>query len=241
MTRLSIKSKPRRATSKPSSGAAQPAVTGDAVTGRRRGRPAGLALDRSDLILSAALRVFASQGYASTGLKEIARATGITRPAIYHYYRSKSQLLFEAVTHALGQLIARLRQLDPAAFASHGQHLEALVRAQAIFEVESSGVTPFIDSVLYGPMSKTAELTGAQRQELRRMQRELVDIYRTVLRRGAASGELDVRSSTVTAFSILGMVSHLAVWFRSGGQLSSTDVAALMAQLARRLTRREPS
>lgn len=204
-------------------------------SGRRRGRPSGSVLDRRDLILTAALKLFAVRGYERTGLHDVARATGITRPAIYHYYSSKGQLLFEAVGFALGQLVSRLRQVEGSAFTSRAQHIATLVRMQAAFEIELRGVTPFMDSVLYGPLRDVTELTPAQKAELRNSQRELVQIYRKVLQEGRASGELDVSSPTVTAFSILGMVSHLAVWYREQGELSSDAVASMMGELAQRL------
>jgi AcrR family transcriptional regulator len=203
--------------------------------GRRRGRPAGTTLDRRDLILTAALKLFAVQGYERTGLKDIARATGITHPAIYHYYRSKGQLLFEAVTFALGQLVTRLRQVDPGNFHSQADYLRTLVRINSSFEVELRGVTPFINTVLYGGLRDVADLTASQKNDLRALQRDLVEIYRKALQAGASNGEFDVRSTAVTAFSILGMVSHLAVWYRDDGKLSSDAVATLMGELAHRL------
>lgn len=225
MTRESIKKSKR-----PKAAAAAPRPSG-----RRRGRPSGNVLDRRDLILTAALKLFAVRGYERTGLHDVARAIGITRPAIYHYYSSKGQLLFEAVGFALGQLISRLRQADASAFSSRAQHLGTLARMQAAFEIELRGVTPFLDSVLYGPLRDVTELTPAQKTELRNLQRELVEIYRKVLQDGKGSGELDVSSPTVTAFSILGMVSHLAVWYREDGELSSDAVATLIGELAQRL------
>jgi len=213
----------------------RPARPAPATGARRRGRPAGSALDRRDLILTAALKLFAVQGYERTGLKDIARATGITHPAIYHYYRSKGQLLFEAVTFALGQLVSRLRQVDPANFHKKADYLRTLVRINSLFEVELRGVTPFINTVLYGPLRDVTDLTTSQKNDLRTLQRDLVGIYRKVLEAGAASGEFEVRSTAVTAFSILGMVSHLAVWYRDDGKLSSDAVATLMAELAQRL------
>ncbi|WP_129647896.1 TetR/AcrR family transcriptional regulator [Peristeroidobacter agariperforans] len=225
MTRESIKKSKQGKAAAP---AARP-------SGRRRGRPSGNVLDRRDLILTAALKLFAVRGYERTGLHDVARATGITRPAIYHYYNSKGQLLFEAVGFALGQLMNRLRQVDASAFTHPAQHLAMLVRMQASFEIELRGVTPFMDSVLYGPLRDVAELTAAQKTELRNSQRQLVEIYRKVLQDGKASGALDVSSPTVTAFSILGMVSHLAVWYREEGELTSEAVATLMSELAQRL------
>jgi AcrR family transcriptional regulator len=227
MTNLSIKKKAR-----PKRDAGRHVVP---VGARRRGRPAGTPLDRRDLILTAALKLFAVQGYERTALKDIARATGITHPAIYHYYQSKGQLLFEAVNYGLGQLVNRLRQVDAAAFKHRSAYLATLVRIQALFEVELRGITPFIDSVLYGPLRDLGDLSAAQKNELRALQRELVGIYRRVLQEGIGSGEFQVRNAAVTAFSILGMVSHLAVWYREGAELSSDAVAAHMGELAERL------
>ena len=232
MTKVSIKTSAR---ARKDAGAARAKSAAASNGGRRRGRPTGTVLDRRDLILSAALKLFAVRGYERTGLHDVARATGITRPAIYHYYCSKGQLLFEAVTYGLGQLVTRLRQVDASAFNRPSRHLATLVRIQALFEIESRGVTPFIDSVLYGPLRDVADLSSAQKTELRALQRELVEIYRRVLQDGASSGEFDAGNVAVTAFSILGMVSHLAVWYREGGELSSDAVATLMGELAQRL------
>lgn len=233
MTRVSIKNSGRSRNAS--------AATLVRKGGRQRGRPTGNVLDRRDLLLSAALKLFAVQGYERTGLADVARVTGITRPAVYHYYRSKGQLLFEAVAYGLGQLIARLRQVDGGAFSSRAQHLVTLVRIQANYEIESRGVTPFMDSVLYGPLRDVADLSAPQKTELRDLQRSLVEIYRQVLQDGAAAGEFDVRNPTVAAFSILGMVSHLAVWYREGGELSSESVAGLMGEFARRLAGPPPT
>lgn len=201
----------------------------------KRGRPARTVLDRRDLIIPAALRLFAVQGYERTGLKDIAKAAGVTHPALYHYYQSKGQLVFEAVTFAMGQLISRLRVVDANAFATRSKYLAELVRVQAAFEIESSGISPFINSVLYGPLRVLEDLTPAQKAGLRALQRELVEIYNKVLRDGVANKEFELRSTTAAAFSILGMVSHLAMWFKPGGELSADAVAALLGQLTQRM------
>ena len=36
-----------------------------------------------------ATRLFADRGFAGTSLQDIADATGLTRPALYHYFGSK--------------------------------------------------------------------------------------------------------------------------------------------------------
>ncbi|MFZ3070277.1 MAG: TetR/AcrR family transcriptional regulator [Anaerolineaceae bacterium] len=45
------------------------------------------------IILETALQFFAALGYEATGTQEICDASGITKPTLYHYFRSKQGLI----------------------------------------------------------------------------------------------------------------------------------------------------
>ena len=47
--------------------------------------------------MAAATNLFAERGFAGTNLQDIAEATGLTRPALYHYFKSKESLLSRLV------------------------------------------------------------------------------------------------------------------------------------------------
>jgi TetR/AcrR family transcriptional regulator len=71
-----------------------------------RGRAPGYDAQR-ETILAQAAELFARQGFVGTSMNEVATACGMSKPALYHYVRDKSQLLFEiATTH-----VARLHAL----------------------------------------------------------------------------------------------------------------------------------
>lgn len=50
-----------------------------------------------DRILTSAIELWASRGYDSTGLREIAELCGIRQPSLYHHFDSKAELLYAAV------------------------------------------------------------------------------------------------------------------------------------------------
>lgn len=57
-----------------------------------------------------ALELFTSQGYAATGLGQVAERLGITRPAVYHHFGSKEELLTDSylgLRRALDDIAAR--------------------------------------------------------------------------------------------------------------------------------------
>ena len=51
-------------------------------------------------IKAAAVRLFASRGYANTSLEDVATAAGFTKGAVYYYFKSKENLLL-SVLHAI--------------------------------------------------------------------------------------------------------------------------------------------
>jgi AcrR family transcriptional regulator len=52
-------------------------------------------------ILKSATRFFAEQGFSSTSMPAIAKASGVTAGAIYKHFKSKADLLFEVTRRAL--------------------------------------------------------------------------------------------------------------------------------------------
>jgi AcrR family transcriptional regulator len=55
-------------------------------------------MDTKDKITKTALRLFLERGYERTSLNDIAHEVGITKPAIYHHFKSKDQLFHQVLT-----------------------------------------------------------------------------------------------------------------------------------------------
>lgn len=50
-------------------------------------------------IIKQSLQVFQSQGYYSTSMRDIAAACGVLKGSLYHYFRSKEELLKRVIEH----------------------------------------------------------------------------------------------------------------------------------------------
>jgi TetR/AcrR family transcriptional regulator len=57
-------------------------------------------MDTQQQILAAALRLFASRGYAGTSVQDIVAAARVTKPALYYYFANKAALYQALVTSA---------------------------------------------------------------------------------------------------------------------------------------------
>jgi AcrR family transcriptional regulator len=72
----------------------------------------GRRTDTRERIRAKALELFTTQGYELTTLAQVADRLAITRPAVYHHFRSKEDLLtssYDQLVPALEELVASLR------------------------------------------------------------------------------------------------------------------------------------
>jgi AcrR family transcriptional regulator len=175
-------------------------------------------------LLSVATRLFARHGFESTSVQDIVDAAGVTKGAMYHYYGSKDDLLFE-VYHRL--LTMQTEHLDEIA-AGPGTPEERL-RAAAADVVQTSldnldDLIVFFRSLHMLPEDKQAQV----RAERRRYQ----DKFRTLVDEGVAAGTFrsDISSDIVVHF-FLSVVNQLGSWFKPDGTLSPAQVGDLFTEL----------
>jgi AcrR family transcriptional regulator len=72
--------------------------------------PVNLAEDTRVRIVSAARRLFAEKGYAGTSINDLVNAAGVTRGALYHYFRDKAALFAEVFTEVAREMLAHILQ-----------------------------------------------------------------------------------------------------------------------------------
>ena len=70
------------------------------------------AVDKRRQILDAAVRVFARQGFHSTRVSDIADEAGVAYGLVYHYFKSKDEVLNELFRERWSLLIAAIDEAD---------------------------------------------------------------------------------------------------------------------------------
>src|SRR5216683_3732294 len=63
-----------------------------------------------ELILRTAARIFAEKSYHSTSMRAISRETGVSLAGLYHYCKSKEELLFLIQDNCFGRVLERLEE-----------------------------------------------------------------------------------------------------------------------------------
>ncbi len=112
-------------------------------------------VDKRRQILDAAIRVFARQGFHSTRVADIADEAGVAYGLVYHYFRSKDEVLNELFSERWSLLLAAIEETD-----RNGQTPRAKLEAVAAFIVDSYRHDPELMKVIIVEVTRAANSFG---------------------------------------------------------------------------------
>jgi len=64
---------------------------------------------------SASAEIFSKRGYRATSMNEITAAVGLSKPTLYHYFRSKEQILVRLYENVMDHTVSSARAIAAAA------------------------------------------------------------------------------------------------------------------------------
>lgn len=192
-----------------------------------RGRAPGYDAQR-ETILAQAAELFARQGFVGTSMNEVATACGMSKPALYHYVRDKSQLLFEIATTHVARLHALIDEVA-AGDAVHPPPADATAHVRRLIErfvLEYAGAR-HAHRVL---TEDVKFLEPADQAQVLELQRQVVSSF--------ANAIAQVRPELIAAdlhkplaMLLFGMMNWMFTWLQPDGTLSHADMAPVVADL----------
>ncbi|MCW2586722.1 MAG: regulatory protein TetR [Frankiales bacterium] len=190
------------------------------MTSARQGRPARYPFDE---LLGIVTAEFIARGYDATSMEDLARATGMTKSAIYHHVSGKEELLRLAVAKAVDALLAVLED-EASRSGPAAQRLEHVLRRSA--EVLGEQL-PYVTLLLRVRGNTDAERWALARR--REIDRRLAALVQAAIDEGDLRRDLDPR---LVARLLFGMVNSVVEWYRPGRATSSQDLADALVALA---------
>jgi len=168
----------------------------DAASARSRAKS-----DRRGQLVAAAERLFAEHGYLAVRLEDIGAATGVSGPAIYRHFPNKEALLVELLVGISTRLLA-----GAADAAGHAHDADSALAALIDFHLDFA----FGESDLIRIQDRDlGNLPPAAKRQVRRKQRQYVEIWVEVLRRRDRDlTESDARLMAHATFGLLNSTAH---------------------------------
>lgn len=175
----------------------------------------------------AAVRLFARQGYAGTGIRDLGKEAGINSATLYHYAGGKEEILVAIMAACLeGLLDGGRRALDHS--ADPAVQLVRLVRLHVAMEA----VNPLTS---YVTDREVRALSAANRARVLGLRDDYESMFQRVLERGKRTGRFQIDDLPTTRMALLEMCNGVSNWYRPGGRLSVPEIQDRFADLATRL------
>jgi TetR/AcrR family transcriptional regulator, cholesterol catabolism regulator len=182
------------------------------------------AREKRDEIIRAAAVLFDTEGYARTSMVEIARACGLSKPTLYHYFDRKDAILFEIHDRLMDLLLDQL-----AARMADGERPAIEILRDAVHDVLATFVThpgyarAFMEAYRELPAPLQARVAGKRDQ--------YAEAFEALIKQAQDADELRPMDLRLTRLSVLGMVSWTYHWLNPQGSLKSDDIATFMWDL----------
>jgi len=189
-------------------------------SGRRRGRPPKAdAADTKELLLQAALALFAANGFEGTSVRDVARSVGLSESVLYAHFASKRDL-FDAAFARVGPVSATRALEDLAdADADPPGFLRALI-AREMAEWSSPAARQFISLMSHDNLLHQPELRNGIAASLGR----LADLFARWMADGRADATLG--SADDLAYALMAPVALARLlWLHDGASPQEIEVA----------------
>lgn len=192
------------------------------TTTRRRsaGSPAGVA--RKEVILRAAAKVFASNGFSSATVRDVADEADMLSGSLYYYFDSKESIVEQVLV----------------------EYLDKQIRAYERALEETEGAVPRLEKLLAealrGTVTHREHLTILQNDwqyvrpmtEIHERQMQVEELWLRTIQEGIDGGALrsDIGARMVYR-TIMGAVQAVIRWFDPRGSASIDDIIAIQTAI----------
>ena len=173
--------------------------------------------DKRRLILDAAVRVFARQGFHATRVSDIADEAGVAYGLVYHYFKSKDEVLNELFVERWSLLLAAIDEADRSEAAPR-----AKLEAVAGFIVDSYRHNPELMKVIIVAVTRAANSFGQTHlEQIRRAYESIAKIVADGQASGAFRGDV---APLFASMSFYGAIEQLlSGWIFGTIPASDTD------------------
>ncbi|MCC9146531.1 MULTISPECIES: TetR/AcrR family transcriptional regulator [unclassified Arthrobacter] len=170
------------------------------------------------------VELFARHGYAKTSVQQIVDAAGVTKGALYHYFNSKDDLLFDIYDRILTLQHEHLTEII-------GRGLPAVETMRLVCE---DVVMTSIDWIREGSVFFRSQhmLSEDRQEEVKRRRREYNEAFTALLVRGQSDGvfRTDI-PIPVLAANFFSDPHYLSYWYSPGGAITREQAAAQLTEL----------
>jgi AcrR family transcriptional regulator len=178
-------------------------------------------------ILTGALGCFMENGYHGTTIRQIADASGLSVPGVYHHFNSKHSILDELDQSAMHELWIRSQAALDDGPSDTQAKFDRLIECLVLFHA-------YRREVAFISFSEIRSLEGTAREEHISARTRQQNLLTDLVLEGCASGVFENDFPREAARAITNMCVGVSQWYRTDGELTPQQIASRYTMLCRK-------
>ena len=177
---------------------------------------------KREAVLRTAARLFLEKSYSRTSMNDVAEKLNITKPALYHYFRNKEEILLECYRLGTGMIEEILNGI--AEHCGTGfEKVQAFIYSYAnVMTVNFGRCVMRLDE---------GDLSAEAYAEVRSYKRKIDRRLRGFLEEGLADRSVAPCDPKLAAFAIAGALNWICIWYEPNGPNSAEEIAGEFARV----------
>lgn len=175
--------------------------------------------------LTKAAEVFEKKGFAQTTIYDVAQALELSRSALYHYFKSKDEILSALVNEHTERVAERMEKLVKDHPGSAAAALRALLSDSILGRLSGGARLRVLDQL-------AAEMPPKIKEHFERERRRILDIFTKLIQEGITASELRPVDPRIAALAVLGVASWTSWWYSPTGRKSPQELVDVLVDLA---------
>ena len=166
----------------------------------------------------AAVELFAAQGFAGTGIRELADQVGTTTSSLYHHVQSKDDLLDMIVETSMGAM-NDVADYWVGVEGGAPDRLAGLVASHVVIHAMAPDEAVVVDRQLGAMRPGSRRRAIAERDRYER-------VWCGLVAAGVETGDFQVDNPELATRALLGAATAVADWYRPDGLIDERKLAA---------------
>lgn len=176
-----------------------------------------------EAILAGAADLFAHRGYQGTSMQDVAKACGLSKATLYHYYRDKDEMLASIADEHVSGLVDLVKSVEKDPAVAPDQRLQTLItRFLHEYADAQNAHRVLTEDVKFLDARNRTRILNKERVVVRGFA-EAILIVKPELK--------DAHLDKPVAMLLFGMLNWMFTWLRPEGRLTHASIAPLVCEL----------
>lgn len=174
-------------------------------------------------LFNTAAALFAAKGYHGTSIQDLARAMGLQKGSLYHYFSSKEELLFRLLDEYITAALEEIEKICALEVTPTERLRQFMLFYSSFYAGDRDRLVLLINDI--DKLGEPYRLQVIEKE--RRYYRALTGIFSQL----QAAGIMKPMSRSVAAFAFFGMVHYTCKWFQKDGAITAGELSEMFLEI----------